>query len=501
MPGRPLEPLIGRLRQALRPLAGGLGDAQLLERWLAQRDEAAFEVLVWRYGPMVLGVCRRLLRHPQDVEDAFQATFLTFVRKAGSIRKREGVSSWLYKVAYRIAIRAGQAARRRQQRQQPLIDVPATVQDLSWSDLQPVLDEEVNRLPLRYRTTFLLCYFQGRTNAEAARELGCPEGTIASRLAGARKLLRQRLLRRGISAGAAGLALTSVPETVAAELPVALAHSTVRAGLGFAMGNPLAGLVSSRTVSLTEGVLRTMFLQEMKMVALVVLVVGLLGGGGLTYGLMAHDPPPAQVVRPADTESPKPTQAPATANVVSEQEGILLFLGTPPKDGEKAPEDRSATITVGNRAVKYRRLQVGDMVEEGQVLGQLDDQLARVDVEIKQAKVHAAESTVITKEKVIDQAQQYYRSQQRLFNDGARGATSAEDVRYAQLTWLRHVSELSTTKQDVVVAQLELKRSQTILASYQIRSRVRGVIKAIRVHPGEAARRLDPVFLIELTKE
>ena len=107
MPGRQLQALLRRLQRHVHPPAqGGLADDQLLERWLALRDEAAFEVLLWRHAPMVLGVCERLLRHSHDAEDAFQATFLTLVHKAGTIRKREGVASWLYKVAYRVALRA-----------------------------------------------------------------------------------------------------------------------------------------------------------------------------------------------------------------------------------------------------------------------------------------------------------------------------------------------------------------------------------------------------------
>src|SRR5262249_24569164 len=158
------------------------------ERFVRRRDEAAFEALVWRHAPLVLGVCRRVLRHEQDAEDAFQATFLTLVRKARSIGRKQSVGSWLYKVAYRAAVQAKAAAGRRAAREKPWAGEPAgePSEDVIWRDLRPVLDEEVGRLPARYRVPFVLCYLNGKTSAEAAREIGCPAGTIMSRLAWAR---------------------------------------------------------------------------------------------------------------------------------------------------------------------------------------------------------------------------------------------------------------------------------------------------------------------------
>src|SRR5262245_42697302 len=190
-----LGTFLRQLRRVTAPkAAGGLSDAELLERWLTQHDQAAFEVLVWRYGPLVLGVCRRLLRDG-DAEDAFQATFLALVRKAASIGRRERVGSWLYKVAYRVALRAARTVRTAP----PLPEVPVAggEAEVMWRDLRAVLDEEVNRLPEKYRTAFVLCHLQGLTNAEAARALGCPLGTVLSRLSWARERLRQRLTRRG----------------------------------------------------------------------------------------------------------------------------------------------------------------------------------------------------------------------------------------------------------------------------------------------------------------
>src|SRR5439155_19785925 len=139
-------------------------DADLLERFVGQRDEAAFEVLLWRHGPKVLGVCRRVLRHEQDAEDAFQATFLILARKARSIGKRQAVGSWLYRVAYRVALRARQVAATRTARQTTDMDALADklCADAPWGEVRRVIDEEVNRLPAKYRTPFILCYLDGK---------------------------------------------------------------------------------------------------------------------------------------------------------------------------------------------------------------------------------------------------------------------------------------------------------------------------------------------------
>ncbi|MBY0228794.1 MAG: RNA polymerase sigma factor, partial [Gemmataceae bacterium] len=199
------------LRQFLAaavPEATGTTDAQLLERFAAERDERAFRALLRRHGPMVWGVCSRLLPLAQDAEDCFQATFLVLVRKAGSIRPPEKVAAWLYGVASQTARKARAAAVRRRARER-LLEAPpeAAAGGGVEPDLWPILQEELGRLPERYRLVVLLCDVQERTRSEAARELGLPEGTVAGWLARARALLTERLARRGVTAAtAAGLA-------------------------------------------------------------------------------------------------------------------------------------------------------------------------------------------------------------------------------------------------------------------------------------------------------
>jgi RNA polymerase sigma factor (sigma-70 family) len=270
--------------------AGVLSDRQLLERFIARRDEAAFEVLVWRHGPMVLGVCRRLLAQEHDAEDAFQATFLALVRKASSIRKREALGSWLHKVAYRIAVRARAAAARRagQEKQRLAGAVAEPESEVVWQDLRPVLDAEVGRLPECYRTPVILCYLQGKTTEEAAQQIGCPRGTVLSRLARARERLRCRLVRRGIALSTLLLSATLAEKAGPAAVPTGLAEATIKTAF-LATTGAAAGAVAAPIASLTEGVLKSMMLSQLKIGAAVVLAAGLLvtGAGTLTHRALA----------------------------------------------------------------------------------------------------------------------------------------------------------------------------------------------------------------------
>jgi RNA polymerase sigma factor (sigma-70 family) len=258
--------------------AGTLGDAELVGRVVAERDPAAFEVLLWRHGAMVLGLCKRLLRHEQDAEDAFQATFLVLLRKAPSIGKRQALGAWLYRVAYRVALRARARQQRRSLRERPEVDVPVTeaTPELIWRDLRPVLDEEVNELPEKYRTPFILCYLDGLTNEEAARHLGCPRGTVLSRLAWARQRLRDRLARRGVALSAVALTAALSAPTMSAAPPAPLVATTAKAATVLAAGSTAASTISLHAAVLTEGVLRDMFLNRLKIVAAALLGVGAL---------------------------------------------------------------------------------------------------------------------------------------------------------------------------------------------------------------------------------
>jgi RNA polymerase sigma factor (sigma-70 family) len=301
------------LRRLVRPKAVGATDAHLLERFVTLRDEAAFELLVWRYGPLVLNVCRRVLRHPHDAEDAFQATFLTLVRKASSIGKYTSVSSWLYKVAYRIALQArrSEASQKNRERQaaRPAVALPEEPLD---TDLHAALAEEVSRLPEKYRAAVVLCYFLGKTHEEAARRLGCPKGTVAVRLMRARDRLRGRLERRGLTLSA-GMVAAALAEREAVAISDQLVQNTLRSVLLLAAGRGLvAGGVSLRVIALLEGAVKAMWWTQVKLAAGTVLVLASLGAGGGWIAFQAAGDEPAVKQEKAVTqkeEKPAKTKA------------------------------------------------------------------------------------------------------------------------------------------------------------------------------------------------
>jgi RNA polymerase sigma-70 factor (ECF subfamily) len=258
------------LRRAAVP-AGGEEDGELLRRFVAAREEAAFAGLVRRHGAMVLGVCRRLLDDAHEAEDAFQATFLVLARRAAAVRKQDSVASWLYGVAYRVSLKARAA-----QRQKPGGEAAEPVStadpaaEAAWRELRPVIDEELSRLPEKYRAPLILCYLEGKTNEEAARLLGWTKGTVSGRLARARDLLRPRLARRGLALAAGGV-VALLAQHGAAPASAALVETTVNA--------VLKGGLSAPAAALAGGVIRAMFVKKITTLAALVVGLGLVSGG------------------------------------------------------------------------------------------------------------------------------------------------------------------------------------------------------------------------------
>jgi RNA polymerase sigma factor (sigma-70 family) len=274
----------GALRQVLGHLlardGGGLTDGQLLGRFIADREEAAFAALVRRHGPMVLGVCRRLLRHAQDAEDAFQATFLVLARKAASVIKRESVPSFLYGVAYRTALRARARAAKRRATERQVEDMPhPEVAPAEAQDWRPLLDRELDRLPGNYRAAVILCDLEGRTRREAARQLGLSEGTLSSRLARGRRLLARRLAKSGLTLSGGALAAAMV-EGASAAVPAPLVVSTVKAAALVAAGQAVA---ATPAAALMKEVLKAMLLAKLKVVVAAVMVAAAVGASGFVY--------------------------------------------------------------------------------------------------------------------------------------------------------------------------------------------------------------------------
>ena len=277
-----------------------LTDAQLLEAYTANRDGAAFAELVRRHGPMVWGVCRRLLANRQDAEDAFQATFLVLVRKPGSVRPAERVGNWLHGVAVRAARKVAKAVARRRERQVDALPEPAAASEGIWHDLVPVLDEEVARLPQKFRLPIVLCDLEGITRREAATRLGWPEGTVAGRLALARAMLTRRLARRGVMLPAGSLATVLFRREACDAAPTSLLNLTTQAAAD--------GSFRPEVAALAKGVIRTMSATKLITLAAIVLVV--LGGSLTLRGQLDGQPSDPVKASPPVVNAAAPQPAP-----------------------------------------------------------------------------------------------------------------------------------------------------------------------------------------------
>ncbi len=259
------------------------GDGRLLEQFVTRRDENAFALLLRRHGPMVLHVGRRILGAEQDAEDVFQATFLLLARKADSIRRRDSVASWLYGVAYRLARRVKQqnAFREDRERRAAMAAVKPGV-EASARELQEVLQDVLAHLPERYRTPLVLCYLEGRTQEEVARQLGRPLGTVRGWLARGRDLLRKRLARRGLLYSTEALAAVLLANTASASavpVPARLVRPTLRAALPFAAGEEAAGLVSAEVAGLVREGLKVMAAYKFRAGIGILLALAVLAAG------------------------------------------------------------------------------------------------------------------------------------------------------------------------------------------------------------------------------
>jgi len=373
-----IRTLLRTLRGAGDP-AGEPADAELVGRFAARRDGAAFAALVGRHGPMVLGVCRRLLADPHDAEDAFQATFLVLARRAEAVRPADPVGAWLHGAAVRTASHARADRARRRDRERRARAMPATTDPTPaalWEDVRPVLDEEIRRLPAAYRAPVVLCYLGGKTYAAAAREIGCPKGTVATRLAKARDLLRDRLTRRGVTLSAAGLA-SIVANSGAAAPPADLVRTTVEAATTSA--------VHPAVDALTAEVLKAMTSFEPRLLAArvagLILVAAGVAGLGLALlparGALPDQPPAAKEVVPAaGTKGPGPRVDvfgdPLPAGAVARLGTMRLRHGEPvytlafsPDGKDVASGSSDGVIHVWDAATGKGRLRITDPSDLG----------------------------------------------------------------------------------------------------------------------------------------
>jgi RNA polymerase sigma factor (sigma-70 family) len=311
MANSPMSDVIQHLRTAVLLRDGaGLTDGQLLEDYLRRHDRSALAALIRRHGPMVWGVCRRVLRNDHDAEDAFQATFLVLVRKASSVRQREMLANWLYGVAHRTALnaRATTAKRKARERQVTQMPEPAATEADLWHDLQPLLDQVLSRLPDKYRVAIALCDLEGKTRKEAARQLSVPEGTLAARLARGRVMLAKRLARHGLGVSGGALGMLLAQNITSAAVPTSVVSNAIQAASVCAAGQAAAtSVISTKVAALTEGVLKSMLLSKLKAAVVLILAFAALGIGAsaLPYRTMADEPPP----RASKSALPKEDQA------------------------------------------------------------------------------------------------------------------------------------------------------------------------------------------------
>jgi RNA polymerase sigma factor (sigma-70 family) len=335
----------------------GLTDGELLESFLSRRDGAAMEVLVRRHAPMVWGVCHRVLGNHHNAQDAFQATFLVLVRRAASIASRELLANWLYGVAHLTALkaRATTAKRKGRERQVTVMPEPAVADQDVWDDLRPLLDQELSRLPENSRAVIVLCDLEGKTRQDVARQLGLPEGTVASRLARARAMLAKRLTQRGVTLSGGSLAAVLLQKAASASAPISVLSSTIKAATLLASGSAAAaGQVSVTVASLAEGVVKTMLVSKLKVATAVLLAAGIATLAASRSGLPAlatEPPPPSRTGRPATQEGGKRQTALEPVimrEVIMREDALVPQLAWSP-DGKVV-----ATVGVNSRDIELR---------------------------------------------------------------------------------------------------------------------------------------------------
>jgi RNA polymerase sigma factor (sigma-70 family) len=357
MPTSAINGVIQYLRSTLVPEGAHLTDAQLLECFVSRREPAALEALVRRHGPMVWGVCHRVLGNHHDAEDAFQATFLVLVRKAASVHPRAKVGNWLYGVAHQTALKARATRAKRKLREAQVTDMaePAVIKKDAWRDLQAVLDLELSRLPEKYRTVIVLCDLEGKTGKEVARELTLPQGTVASRLARARVMLAKRLARHGLTVSCGTLATVLYGKAASASVPGSVMAFTIKAVTSMAAGQAATGLVSTKVAALIEGVMKGMLMTKLKITAVLVVILAIagLGVGHEVLETGAAEPAKEQEVNADAVDKEKQSNDDmaklqgAWRLVSSEADGVTLNAGRPEIGDTRLVIDKSSVTMTG----------------------------------------------------------------------------------------------------------------------------------------------------------
>lgn len=413
--------------------AVGFTDDQLLNRFVANNGETAeraFAVLIERHGPMVLRTCRAVLRDSHDAHDAFQATFLVLARKARGLQVRDSLAPWLYRVAYRTACCARSARGRRQRLERWAAEHASTREVVNefWDDSALVLHEEVSRLPEKYRSPVVLCYFEGLTHDQAAHRLNWPVGTVRSRLARGRERLRVRLVRRGI---APTVAVLSALDAVSAEVPFALMNSSARAAVSFATCRVLAvGSLSATTIVLTERMMTTMFLTKLKLAGMFLLTTSVVATGAGVFARQAVSDPGA----------PTPAQSSQSARNDDEAPTKPVARTPTPADGSRG----AGVVPVFAVPIFRARTQVPA------VESQDDVELAKARCDIKAAELRAADTRV--------QAAKTKRDYVELLSK--KKVVSKQELEEANAELNNHEADRDVAKAALREAEVQLKQAE-----------------------------------------
>ncbi len=349
MKTKALATLVHLLQQSRLNQAGVVTDAELLGRFVTQRDEAAFEALLQQHGPMVLGVCRRILHNDANVEDCFQATFLVLVRRVAYIRPRSKVGNWLHTVARNAALKAKAMSNLRQKKETAAAVEKARISVDHNHHLEELLDEELESLPDKYRAAVILCDLESLTMAAAAARLGCLQGTVKSRLARGRALLAKRLARRGVTLGVGVVAAALAQHTVSAAVPAPLVTSTIKAAGLLAAGKAASGVIGAKVAALMKGVLKTMLLTKLKTLAIVLVVAASIVGTGTIVAVSQKAGSQADQKSPtaAETKPQRDPAPPGQPGPVPDQAKDPEASPPPPRDSEGDPLPEGAVARLG----------------------------------------------------------------------------------------------------------------------------------------------------------
>jgi RNA polymerase sigma factor (sigma-70 family) len=376
------------------PDSAECGDADLLGRFVRRKDETAFTALVQRHGPLVFGLCRSLLPCEQDAEDAFQATFLVLVRRARSISKRTSLRSWLYSVAWRVAVRLKQQERPGEPLDDSVVTNPAPDQAAIERERRWLLHAEIARLPEKYREPVLLCGLEGKPRDEAARLLRCSEGAVKGRLERGRSMLRARLARRGLDLTAVGVSMAALDNTIQAALPAALAHALSQAATAVLAGRDAA--VSTVAASLAQGVTRAMAFSQLKIGAGITLLLAVLLGAATLFARPApeaNDTGHQQAAASSEAPTPRPQVKPSP--VVSAKQAAKP--SDPPRqktaDEKPAPKKKPASEEVAFKVTFPSQLYLVRLKTKDVKAADLDNQSATFVIEHVYAGPNALKGT------------------------------------------------------------------------------------------------------------